>query len=147
MGEEEDSTADRRPYNKLSRDGGGRVLGGAIFETQIDLTHPLLYGYQRSEMPSFRRGNSFYELSKNPYATPIRYTESPLLSGYVHPESLAGISSSAAIIVSGRGSGHTICMTDEPTFRAFWFGTNKLLANAIFFGHTISRGAREPVSE
>jgi hypothetical protein len=27
------------------------------------------------------------------------------------------------------------------TFRAFWYGTNKMLMNAIFFGHTINSGA------
>ncbi len=135
----------QRPYNMLSRDNGGRVLGGAIFNTEVDLTHPLLYGYHREEMPSFRRGNTFYEPAENAYATPIRYTEEPLLSGYVHQASLDSLASSAAVIVSGTGAGRTIIMTDEPAFRAFWFGTSKLLANAIFFGHTISSGGRESV--
>ena len=140
-----ESEEEQRPYNRLSRDNGGRVLGGAIFETEVDLTHPLLYGFQREDMPSFRRGNTFYEIADNPYATPVRYTEAPLLSGYVHPASLDSLASSAAVIVSGTGSGRTIVMTDEPAFRAFWFGTSKLLGNAIFFGHTISSGARESV--
>ena len=39
--------------------------------------------------------------------------------------------------------GRVICMSDNPNFRAFWYGTNKLFANAIFFGNTISRGAME----
>ena len=141
-----DSEETQRPYNLLSRDNGGRVLGGAIFETEVDLTHPLLYGFQRENMPSFRRGNTFYDIAENPYATPIRYTEEPLLSGYVHPSSLDSLSGSAAIIVSGSGSGRTIIMADEPAFRAFWFGTSRLLANAIFFGHTISSGARERIT-
>lgn len=136
---------EQRPYGKLSRDGGGRVLGGAIFNTEVDLSHPLLYGFGRTDLPVFQRGNLFYEPSDNPYATPIRFTEEPLLSGYVHPSSLEAISGSAAIIVSGRGGGRTISMMQEPAFRAFWFGTSKLLANAIFFGSTISNGAREMV--
>lgn len=136
---------EQRPYGNLSRDGGGRVLGGAIFNTEVDLSHPLLYGFERTDLPVFQRGNLFYEPSDNPYATPIRFTEEPLLSGYVHPSSLEAISGSAAIIVSGRGGGRTISMMQEPAFRAFWFGTSKLLANAIFFGSTISNGAREMV--
>lgn len=133
----------QRPYAKLDRDGGGRVLGGSIFNTEADLTHPLLYGYMRDELPVFHRGNLFYEVAENPYATPLRYTSSPLLSGYVHPTSLEAISGSAAIVVSGRGRGCTISMMDEPAFRAFWFGTSKLLANAIFFGSTIDSGSTE----
>lgn len=134
-----------RPYQKASRDSGARRLGGSIFNTKVDLTHPLLYGFQRTDMPSFHRGNLFYEIANNPYATPVRFTEEPLLSGYVHPSSLEAIASSANIVVSGKGQGRTISMMDEPTFRAFWFGTSKLLANAIFFGHTIEGNTTERV--
>lgn len=140
-----DDEREQRPYGKLSRDGGGRVLGGAIFNTEVDLSHPLLYGFERTDLPVFQRGNLFYEPTDNPYATPIRFTDDPLLSGYVHPTSLEALSGSAAIVVSGRGGGRTISMMQEPAFRAFWFGTSKLLANAIFFGSTISSGAREMV--
>ncbi|MEL7161009.1 MAG: M14 family zinc carboxypeptidase, partial [Bacteroidota bacterium] len=46
----------RRPYSRASRDRGGRVLGGAIYEATGDLTHPLLFGFQRAEVPVFKRG-------------------------------------------------------------------------------------------
>ncbi|MCH7785433.1 MAG: hypothetical protein IIB06_08470, partial [Bacteroidetes bacterium] len=36
--------------------------------------------------------------------------------------------------VSKLGNGHVIYFTDNTNFRAFWYGTNKLLMNAIFFG-------------
>jgi len=32
------------------------------------------------------------------------------------------------------GKGKVIVFTDNTNFRAFWYGTNKLLMNAIFFG-------------
>ena len=32
------------------------------------------------------------------------------------------------------GKGLVILFTDNTNFRAFWYGTNKLLMNAIFFG-------------
>ncbi|MEM1216981.1 MAG: zinc carboxypeptidase, partial [Bacteroidota bacterium] len=89
--------------------------------------------------------NLFFQPTNNPYATPLRYTDDALLSGYVHPSSLDALEGSAAIIVSRRGSGRTISMAMEPAFRGFWFGTSKLLANAIFFGHTISSRACEGV--
>jgi len=46
-------------------------------------------------------------------------------------------------VVSGIGSGKVINLADNPNFRAFWFGTNKLFANAIFFGSIISNGTVE----
>jgi hypothetical protein len=34
-------------------------------------------------------------------------------------------------------------MLDNPSFRAFWYGTDKLMANAVFFGNTIGGQAVE----
>ena len=33
------------------------------------------------------------------------------------------------------GKGKVIYLTDNTNFRAFWYGTNKILMNAIFFGN------------
>ena len=132
-----------RPYEKLSPDNGAKVIGGAIFETTLDLTHPLGYGYHNSRLPIFRRGTLFLELSRNPYATPLKYTSNPLMSGYISKENEKLLSNSASIVVSGMGRGKVINMADNTNFRAFWYGTNKLFANAIFFGHIISGGAAE----
>ena len=81
------------------------------------------------------------EIGKNPYATPMVYTSNPLLSGYSSTKNLESLKNSAGIIINGIGSGKVICMVDNPNFRAFWYGTNKLLANAIFFGNIIDRRA------
>lgn len=132
-----------RPYAKLSADLGSKRLGGSIFQATLDLTHPMCYGYNNSTMPVFRRGTYFAEKSSNPYATPVRYTQDPVLSGYIKGETLDRGRGTAAVLVSAYGSGKVISMLDNPNFRAFWWGTNKLFANAIFFGHTISgRSAR-----
>ncbi|MEO0732085.1 MAG: zinc carboxypeptidase, partial [Bacteroidota bacterium] len=132
-----DDTA-RRPYARASRDRGGRVLGGAIYTATGDLTHPLLFGLQRAEIPMFKRGTLLFEPSDNPYASPLMYGENSLLSGYSprgFEESLAG---TAGIIVSGTGGGRSINFADNPNFRAFWYGTNRLFMNAVIYGSTIS---------
>lgn len=127
----------RRPYEKQGADAGAEVIGGAIFSTELDLTHPLGFGYHSSILPIFRRGTLFLEPAKNPYATPLVYTSSPLLSGYISKANLKTIGNSASIVVSGIGQGKVINMADNTNFRAFWYGTNKLFANAIFFGNII----------
>ncbi len=133
----------RRPYEKQGADSGAEVIGGAIFSTELDLTHPLGFGYHSTNLPIFRRGTLFLEPAKNPYATPLVYTSSPLLSGYISKKNLETISNSASIVVSGMGRGKVINMADNTNFRAFWYGTNKLFANAIFFGHIINGGTAE----
>ena len=46
------------------------------------------------------------------------------------------VSTTASIIAKRQGRGHIVLFADNPAFRAFWYGTNGLLLNAIFFGHT-----------
>ncbi len=138
----------KRPYGKMSPDFGTHVIGGSIFENKVDLTHPLFYGYNAENLPVFRRGTLFFQQSDNPYASPAIYTENPLLSGYASKKNQNLIKNTAGIIVSGTGGGKVICLADNPNFRAFWYGTNKIFANAIFFGHTISsRGVERPKGE
>jgi hypothetical protein len=139
----EKSDTGAKPYSTMSLTRGAQVIGGAIFENKIDLTHPLGYGFYNQKIPVFRRGTSFMKPAKNSYATPLSYTSSPLMSGYVSKANLETAKNSASIIVSGVGSGKVICMIDNPNFRAFWYGTNQLFTNAIFFGHTISSSAVE----
>ncbi len=133
----EEDQLGRRPYGQLEQDNGAQQIGGAIFQTLLDLSHPLGYGYRKSELPVLRKGNTFLEVAKNPYATPLVYSQNPLLSGYISDKNAALIESSASIVVSGEGQGRIIYMADNPNFRAFFYGTSKLFANAIFFGHII----------
>ena len=133
----------RRPYERLSADKGSEEVGGAIMEIQADLSHPLFFGYHRERLPSFRQGTLLLEPAKNPYASPALYTEEPLLSGYIKGENLDLLRGSAAVIVSGTGAGRTICLAGDPNFRAFWYGSNRLFANSIFFGRIINSDAVE----
>ncbi len=125
-------------YIDEAPDRGAQVVGGSIFETEVDLTHPLLYGYTREKLPVFRDNRIMMKPTENPYASPVRYTEDPQLSGYVSEKNEELLSGIAGVAVSNYGSGRVILMPDNPNFRAFWYGTNKLFANALFFGNTIS---------
>lgn len=136
--ESDDEDVETRPYAKQGSDSGARVIGGSIFHTKIDLTHPLGYGFNSEDLTVFRNSTTFIEKGKNPYSTPVYYTDSPLASGYISDDNLETIKNTAAVVVSRYGGGKVIAMTDDPNFRAFWYGTNKLFANAIFFGQTIS---------
>ncbi|NNE29001.1 MAG: zinc carboxypeptidase [Saprospiraceae bacterium] len=132
-----------RPYDKAREDSGAKYIGGSIFNNDLDLTHPICYGYQRKSLPVFHQGTNFYGAPKNAYAAPLRYSKDPLLAGYVSDENLEKIAGTSAIVVSRQGRGRVITFGFNPTFRAFWWGTQKLLANAIFFGSTIDGNTAE----
>jgi len=132
-----DSVVTRLPYVDQDRYTGALGINGSIFEATFDRTHPLLFGYEGDKMSVFRGTTIFLEPSTSAYATPLVYTANPLLSGYIHKSREKQVKNSAAIVVSALRNGRVILMTDNPNFRAFWFGTNKLFMNSIFFGSTI----------
>jgi hypothetical protein len=104
----------------------------------LDITHPLGFGYSSRELPVYRNTSVFIEQSKNPFNTVITYTAKPLLSGYIHSSNLEKIKNSVSLQVSSLGQGRAILFVDDPAFRGYWNGTNKLFFNALFFGSGIS---------
>jgi hypothetical protein len=115
-------------------------MRGAIFRAEIDLSHPLAYGYTQPYASLFKANKVYMEKSKNPFATPFYYKNNPLQSGWLSKQNLDVVKNSAAVIVSGSGSGKIISIADNPNFRAFWLGGSKLMMNAIFFGKIIDTG-------
>ena len=113
---------------------GAQGIGGAIFEAKIDRSHPINFGYKNDRIPLFRNSTVFVEPSTNSYDNPIQYTDNPLMSGYISDKNAEMIKNSVPLKIGRLGNGKVIYFTDNTNFRAFWYGTNKLLMNAIFFG-------------
>ncbi len=122
------------PFDKKGDFLGAQVTGGAIFQTKLDRSHPINYGYKNTNLAMFRNSNIYIEADKNSYNNPIQYTSNPLLSGYISEENQELIKNTVPFKVKRMGKGRVIVFTDNTNFRAFWYGTNKLLMNAIFFG-------------
>ena len=113
---------------------GAKFIGGAIFETKLDRSHPISFGYKNDKLPVFKNSTLFVEEEKDSYNNPIMYSKNPLLSGYISKQNLNELKNTSAFKASKLGKGKVIYFTDNTNFRAFWYGTNKLLMNAIFFG-------------
>ena len=128
-----DLVAEKVTFENKSNFYGSQVIGGAIFETILDLSHPINYGKTRSKMPIFRNSTIFLDPDTHSYNNPIVYSQNPLLSGYISKENLDLIKGSSVVKIKGNGKGKIIYLTDNTNFRAFWYGTNKILMNAIFF--------------
>ncbi len=120
-------------FDQRSNFQGAQVIGGAIFNTNIDRSHPINFGTLGDELPVFRNSTMFLEADKNSYNNPVQYTDNPLLSGYISPTNLDSLKGTSAVKIQRMGRGRIVGIVNNTTFRAFWFGTNKLLLNAIFF--------------
>ena len=114
---------------------GAQLISGAIFETKLDLSHPINFGMPRNTMPIFRNTSIIIEPNKNSYNNPIQYTKNPLISGYISKQNLELLKESVPFQSIKKGEGKIIIFTDNTNFRAFWLGTEKLLWNAIFFSN------------
>ena len=119
-------------FEDRSKFSGAQVVGGAIFEAKIDKSHPITFGFQNDVLPTFRNNTIFMKPEKNSYNNPIKYTKNPLLSGYISNDNLEILKQSVPFKIKRFSSGKIFLFTDNTNFRAFWYGTNRLLMNAIF---------------
>jgi Zinc carboxypeptidase len=133
----------RIDFEKASPTEGAKGVNGAIFEIDLDITHPLGFGYTSRKLPVYRNGTTMLETSPNPYSTIGQYTVNPRISGYISNDNLKKLGNSAAILVSGEGAGRIILFSDNPNFRGTWYGTNKLFFNALFLGSLIGAPSAE----
>ena len=120
---------------------GAQRMNGAIFRANIDLSHPLAFGYSQPYIDLFKGNSVFLQIPKKPFACPMTYGSAPLQAGYITQQNYAALKNSAAVVVQSVGSGKVIAMADNPNFRAFWLGGSKLFVNALFFGSLISAGS------
>ena len=111
---------------------GAQQTGGAIFESNIDRSHPINYGIESNTLPLFRNSNVYMSKSEQSFNNPITYSSNPLMSGYISEENISLLKNSVPFKVIRSGKGKILLMTDNTNFRAFWFGTNRILLNMLF---------------
>jgi len=138
-GKEISEKVERLPYVDASENLGREELGGSIFEVDLDLTHPLGFGYRDHFVPVYKNNNVFLAPSKNEYSTVAKYSANPHIDGYISKDNLNFyLNPSASLIVSPIGKGRAVMFADNPNFRGAWYGTNRLFLNALFLGTHIT---------
>ncbi|MEM6377826.1 MAG: M14 metallopeptidase family protein [Bacteroidota bacterium] len=130
----DDTEQDRYDFATAREKSGSKRVGGVVFTADLDITHPIGFGYRDRHLHIYRNHNIIIQPSKSPINTVVQYKDAAQVDGYVHPETLEMIKGSASLIVSPTGRGNTICFIDNPNFRGFWYGTNRLFMNSLFFG-------------
>jgi hypothetical protein len=129
----ESSPAANIAYADYEDQRAQRIIGGAIVSATVDNTHPIAFGYSGT-MSLFRKGTTLLKTSKDPFTTPVRYTDKPLVSGYISAQRLAEMDQQPAVIAERHGKGLVVRFANNPLFRGFWRGTERLWVNSLFFG-------------
>ena len=134
-----DSTYSRKRYVDARENIGRERIGGVILKTDLDLTHPLAFGYNDTSIPVYKNNNVFINKTKDDYSSVAIYSKDFHIDGYISESNRKDyIPGSASLIVSKIGSGRVVVFADNPNFRGSWYGTNKLFLNALFLGTNIS---------
>ena len=134
-----DSIFSRKNYVSAAENIGRERIGGAILNVDLDLTHPLAFGYRDSSIPVYKNNNVFINKTKDHYSSVGIYSKDPHIDGYISEKNMKNnLKNTASLIVSRLGSGRVVIFADNPNFRGSWYGTNKLFLNAIFFGDNIN---------
>ena len=133
-----DTPADSTRYDYADRDAarGAQALGGSILDLTLDPTHPLAYGYGPS-VAVFKSGTALFEPAEAGASTDVGvYAATPMLSGYASRQTLARLPGAAGLKAGRLGAGRVVLMDFNPAFRAFWYGTDGFLLNAVYLGQT-----------
>ncbi len=124
-------------YAERDKERNLNYISGAIFNTNIDITHPLCYGYSNKKLAVFKSGTGVAEALGTKYAEPVKFTSSPYISGWISEKNLDRIKNAPVVSVQSIGRGNLISYHDNMNFRGIWLGTSKLFSNSVFFGSVI----------
>ena len=116
---------------------GLALIGGIILNAHVDLTHPIGFGYENSNIPVYRNNTVWIQPSDNEYSSVVRYTNDPLIDGFITDNNAEKLNSTISLLVSKIGNGRAVLFSDNPNFRGSWYGTNRLFLNAILLGDKI----------
>ena len=137
-------SVERRPYAALATWMAERRIGGAIFESLIDRTHPLAFGYARDRIASLKNTTLPLPAPRHPFAAVAVYDEKePLISGFASEDHIRRIAGTPMLLADSLGRGRLILFADEPTFRATFRGTERLFVNSLFFSGAFAAPALE----
>ncbi|REL34011.1 hypothetical protein DXX92_00815 [Thalassotalea euphylliae] len=117
-------------------------IAGTIFNAEIDTSHPLAFGFKSNNLPVFKNSSLIMNKPKVPFATVAKFGQSPLLSGYADENLVNRLAHNASLVAHNVGRGRVVATTENYTFRGYWQGTAKILANTLFFATAFDVAAK-----
>lgn len=118
------------PYAEGRRERIKSAITGAIFQTRVDPTHPLAFGYLDTYF-TLKLGNDGYEQLGRGTVAYLDKGARPV-AGFAGSEALEQVSGSMIFGVERHGRGQVVYMADNPLFRGFWENGKLFFANALF---------------
>jgi hypothetical protein len=111
-------------------------LPGSLFNVVLDQTHWLTAGIEQSRMTVLFSGSSFLRPSMGGAYVAVLAPTGPLhRAGFVWPENTERLLKGTSLVIQEPlGRGHVVLFANNPMFRAWWRGMDKLVLNAMLLG-------------
>ncbi|MEZ5000157.1 MAG: hypothetical protein R2744_01495 [Bacteroidales bacterium] len=128
---------ERINYSSLPFETGKHSIGGIFCSADLDITHPVGFGYRSREITVYRDNTMFINPLSGQGSNVAVYRATPVLSGFATARNRDMLPGKVSVASVKKGRGTITIFVDDPVFRGCWYGTDKLLLNAIFFGSGI----------
>ena len=110
---------------------------GAVFAAELDSRHVLSFGYDEGPLPVLVRSDRVFSASPTGSNVARIRRDDPRLAGFAWPEAEQRLRGAAYLIDEPRGAGRVIVFVENPLFRNFWRGLEKLFTNALLLGPSL----------
>ncbi len=122
--------AKKRVYAETEREQIKNLITGAIFKTNVDITHPLGFGYTKDYF-TLKLGTNSYDYLKRGNNV-VTLDDNTIVAGFAGSKTLTNQKKSLIFGTERVGNGHIIYLADNPLFRGFWDNGKLFFANALF---------------
>ncbi len=120
------------PYANRERESAKEFIIGAIFKSNVDVTHPMAFGYKDTYF-TLKQGSESYSLLENGYNIAWLGENPKPVSGFAGSEAVKQLGNSLLFGEERIGDGSMVYMVDNTLFRSFWENGKLFLVNAVFF--------------
>ncbi|MBO4525703.1 MAG: hypothetical protein IKX53_04620 [Bacteroidales bacterium] len=114
----------------------GKGVSGLVLHAEMVPDSPLFWGYRQPGIDIFKSNATVWTVADDARVL-MRYSAEPYRSGYVTAENLARFAGAPVVALKHVGKGCILYMQEDFAYRAYWLGTNHILANALFFGNLL----------
>jgi len=118
-------------YENAERKRLSSSIFGAIYDVQLDNSHPLAFGLP-DQYFSLKTSGEAYEYLPNGWNVGVIKSDNGHIAGFAGYKAKQKQLNSMVFGVENKGSGEIVYLQDDPLFRAFWYQGKMLFANALF---------------
>ena len=117
-------------YANREREYTDNLITGAIFNTKVDPTHPMAFGYDTNYF-TLKLGSTSYSLLDSGYN--VAYlNDTKVYSGFAGQNAKKALDQTLVFGEERMGGGSFIYMVDNTLFRSFWENGKLFFVNSIF---------------